>query len=97
MYSDGTHITRANGWRRHIHYGQLFEARPSWFPGNNKIAYANYQDGTGEIYSMNADGSGQTRLTSKEDQSYGPDVSPDGTRIVFARSVNKSSAFQIHR
>jgi hypothetical protein len=37
------------------------------------------------IVAMNADGSGRVQLTSGEYNDYGPDVSPDGSRIVFMR------------
>ncbi|MGH2738713.1 MAG: TolB family protein, partial [Actinomycetota bacterium] len=57
------------------------------FPGaNGKIAFRRDTTGTGteEIFSMNADGSGQTNLTNNnpaDDQK--PDWSPDGTRVAF--------------
>lgn len=47
-----------------------FEADPAWF---------------GEIYIMNADGSGQRRLTHVPGYDGGPFFSPDGKRIVWRR------------
>ena len=41
------------------------------------------RDGNFEIYSMNADGSGQTRLTNNPAADGFPTWSPDGTRIAF--------------
>ncbi|HEV2840028.1 MAG TPA: DPP IV N-terminal domain-containing protein [Chthoniobacterales bacterium] len=56
--------------------------------GNGKIAFLSTRDGTGEIYVMEANGSNPTRLT----HSTGwpptvtmPAVSPDGTKVAFAR------------
>ena len=37
-----------------------------------KIAFVSYRDGNPEIYLMNADGSGQTRLTQNSAFDYGP-------------------------
>ena len=39
----------------------------------------------GEIYLMNADGTGQTRLTDTPGYDGGPFFSPDGTRIIWRR------------
>jgi Tol biopolymer transport system component len=50
---------------------------------NGKIAFSSSRDGNSEIYTMNADGSSQTRLTNTpagEDQAA---WSPDGQRIAF--------------
>ncbi|WP_158296637.1 TolB family protein [Nocardioides albidus] len=55
-------------------------------PGpNGRIAFASARDGNWEIYVMNADGSGQTRLTFDGASDGGPAWSPDGTRIAFQR------------
>lgn len=56
---------------------------PSYSPNGEKIVYAYGEDAyTPDIYTMNADGSEQSRLTLNYG-SYAPTFSPDGTRIVF--------------
>lgn len=52
---------------------------------NDKIAFSSDRDGNDEIYSMNSDGTGQTRLTNNTVGDTDPVWSPDGRRIVFAR------------
>jgi Tol biopolymer transport system component len=47
------------------------------------IAFTSDRDGNNEIYLMNPDGSGQTRLTNNGAQDYFPTWSPDATRIGF--------------
>jgi Tol biopolymer transport system component len=37
--------------------------RPSWSPNDGKLVFQSLRDGNHELYQMNADGSGQTRLT----------------------------------
>jgi Tol biopolymer transport system component len=60
-------------------------AAPASFPGlNGRIAYTNLGDGQGsDIYSVNEDGSGKTRLTFFSAGIVTPSWSPDGAQIVF--------------
>lgn len=54
------------------------------FPGENgKIAFTSNRDGNAEIYVMNPDGTGQTRLTNNAASDFEPSWSPDGTKIIF--------------
>jgi Tol biopolymer transport system component len=50
---------------------------------NGKIAFQSNRDGNFEIYSMNADGSDQTRLTTNAAEDVNAAWSPDGTKIAF--------------
>ncbi|MCH7905619.1 MAG: PD40 domain-containing protein [Armatimonadetes bacterium] len=55
------------------------------FPQSSvKIAFTSERDGNAEIYVMNADGSGQTRLTNNGADDRRPAFSPDGSKIAFA-------------
>lgn len=47
-----------------------------------KIVFVSNRDGNPEVYVMNGDGSGQTRLTNSPEWEYAPRWSPDGTRIL---------------
>src|ERR1700694_2379111 len=54
------------------------------FPGNNgKIVFSSTRDGNYQIYVMNTDGSGQTRLTTNAARDSAPTWSPNGTKIAF--------------
>lgn len=60
---------------------------PSWSPDASRIAFTS---GTGDIYTIGADGSGLKRLTLSE-RTCGhlyPDWSPDGTRIAFSHDCH---------
>ncbi len=81
---DATRLTFAPG-----------EDRPgSYSPDGTKIVFHSTRDADPgspdagirnnfEVYTMNADGSNQTRLTSRPGQDSNPSWSPDGTRIAF--------------
>lgn len=54
------------------------------FPGaNGKIAFVSNRTGTGQIYTMNSDGSDLTQLTFTSADEGDPEWSADGTKIVF--------------
>ncbi|HET9257444.1 MAG TPA: Ig-like domain repeat protein [Pseudonocardiaceae bacterium] len=50
---------------------------------DGKIVFQSDRDGNNEIYVMNADGTGVTRLTNNSAADTQPALSPDGTRITF--------------
>ncbi|MCH8349239.1 MAG: PD40 domain-containing protein, partial [Chloroflexi bacterium] len=49
---------------------------PVWSPDGSQIAFVSARDGNHEIYVMNADGSGQTRLTNNTAIDFDPDWGP---------------------
>jgi Tol biopolymer transport system component len=51
-----------------------------------RIVWATLVNGSGDIYVMEADGSGQHSLTSGPDHDGGPAWSPDGSKIAFYRN-----------
>ena len=59
-----------------------------------KVVFASYRDNNDDIYSMNSDGSGVTRLTTDPSTDNAPDWSPDGSQIVF--DSNRSGLFEIY-
>jgi Tol biopolymer transport system component len=63
-------------------------------PGNGLIAFVSTRDGTSEIYVMNADGTGQRRLTVNPAEDVSPAWSPDGRRLAF--TSNRDGNWEIY-
>ena len=71
--ADGTDLTRLTRSP-----GPDFD--PSWSPDGTKIAFRSERSGEPELWVMNADGTGQRRLT----EGLSPAWSPDGSLIAFS-------------
>ena len=61
----------------------VYDYNPAWSPDGSKIAFQSNRDGNYEIYVMNVDGSGVTRVTSNPTQDEEPAWSPDGSQLAF--------------
>ncbi|HKG47510.1 MAG TPA: S8 family serine peptidase [Pyrinomonadaceae bacterium] len=59
------------------------DSRAHYSPDGSKIVFQSTRDGQAEIYVMNVDGTGQTRLTDNPAWDTAPAWSPDGTKILF--------------
>ena len=56
---------------------------PTWSPDSRSVAFLSTRDGNPEIYVMNADGSGQRRLTDTDVPEYHLSWSPSGKHLLF--------------
>src|SRR5674476_377998 len=61
----------------------LFVVPSIAYADGTKIAFSSDRDGNNEIYIMDVDGTGQTRLTDNPATDGYPCFSPDGTKIAF--------------
>jgi hypothetical protein len=75
MKSDGSALVRLTFTTKANMY-------PDWSPDGSRIVFLSQRDGQDEIYVMNANGTGQTRLTSTGGNGF-PKWSPDGSKITF--------------
>jgi len=69
---------------------QIDNLDPAWSPDGTKIVFASTRDGNYELYVLNANGTGVTRLTDDPANDFGPSWSPDGTSIAFHSNRNGS-------
>lgn len=77
--SDGTGQTRLT-FNRSSH-----DWHPTGHPSGYKIIYESGTTGHENIYVMNHDGSGKTKICGDGPRRRVPDVSPDGTKITYMR------------
>jgi Tol biopolymer transport system component len=89
---DGIYTINADGTgETRLTYGSYEDRSPSWSPDSRKIGFTTNResgcqsviDGCFAAYAMNADGSGQARLTENRATNAAPVWSPDGSSIAF--------------
>jgi Tol biopolymer transport system component/DNA-binding winged helix-turn-helix (wHTH) protein len=75
-------------------FRRRYDVLPVYSPDGSRIAFTSSADGNGEIYVMNADGSGLVRLTRDAADDNSPSWSPDGNHIIF--SSNRNGKFALY-
>src|SRR5882762_1428808 len=71
---------------------------PAFSPDGSRIAFLSQRDGNAEIYVMNADGTGSTRITNDPQPDGRPSFMPDGQALVFhsARTAGKQQIWIVN-
>lgn len=77
-------IDLTNGARRQLTNFKAIAYDPVWSPIGNQIAFVSPEPGNDELFVINRDGTGLTRLTQNDwEWDKYPSWSPDGQQIVF--------------
>ena len=82
-------LTVLGGQVQPIAYSIACSAPP--LTGPDLIAFESDRDGFAEIYTMNPDGSSQSRVTQDELVNIRPSFAPDGLTIAFAQSTDEGT------
>jgi TolB protein len=72
-----------------------YDSYPALSPDSTQIVFASSRDGNGEIYMINADGSGLTRLTNNPATDLYPAWSTDRKQIAFMSDRDGNSEIYI--
>jgi Tol biopolymer transport system component len=86
-----------DGTGLHVIPADIYVEYPAWSPDATKIAFMSQEPGASgtdpdyNIYVMNADGTGITRLTGNPSDDGFPSWSPDGQKIAFASTRDDCS------
>jgi TolB protein len=67
--------------------GLFFQVEPAWSSDGATIAFASKREGTFDLYTASADGTGTRRVTSTDEDDGNPTWSPDGRTIAFDRGA----------
>jgi TolB protein len=79
-------VSSVGRFSRWDHFGGgIWDISPSVSPDGGHVIYSSPATGHGDIYRMNIDGSGITRLTTHPNYEGDAKYSPDGKRICFIR------------
>jgi TolB protein len=83
-------IINADGSGERPLFGDQRGDDPVWSPDGTKITFVGAEDTRfeGDIYVMNADGSGRTNLSNNPRRDLTPQWSPDGTKIAFVSTLS---------
>ncbi len=81
---------------KRISFVGLFNATPRFSPDGKEIVFSSWLDNRFDIFRINSDGSGLSRLTKDFGSNEDPSYSPDGEFIVFSsqRILSSKSAIQ---
>lgn len=62
----------------------FYKQRPAWSPDGKRLVFARHRGDEVFLFVVDADGSGERRLTRRDDPEYDATWSPDGTRLAFS-------------
>src|SRR5690606_15711847 len=66
---------------------------PSWSPDGRRLMFSGLDGGIGDLFIINADGTGLQRLTNDRYAEFHPVWSPDGSTIAFATDRGPDTDF----
>ena len=73
-----------------------FDACPAASTDGSQVAFCSDQTGNLEIWMMDADGSNPRQVTHTGGRVFFPDISPDGTKLVFQGTIGTDPTSQIY-
>lgn len=72
------------------------DIRPRFSPDGRRIVFVSNRDGNYEIYVMDADGTGQRRVTEQPERDDYPAWHPDGTHLLLVAERDGPHNLYLH-
>ena len=98
--SIGLYVMNADGTGQRNLTPGMWTSEPRWSPDGSKIAFSSQAvtDGfwSDQVFTMNVDGAGLTRLTTTAEGGYDPQWSPNGSEIAYLSSPTMGSNRDIY-
>jgi TolB protein len=93
----GIYVVNADGGDRRLIYSGMTVVHLTWSPDGARLALQGTDVvGGWDIYLINVDGTGLSRLTATNGAAWAPDWSPDGSRIAFHTGTSASDIITVN-
>ncbi len=86
-YTDLFSVPAVGGEPKHLTTFVGSESNPRWKPDGTKIGFIADEDGSSQIWEMNADGTEQVKVSDIPEGINSFEYSPDGTKVLYCKDV----------
>lgn len=77
-------------------YPRDANSHPAWSPNSSRLTYVSWENGTPDIFVINANGKGNKRLTDSPIRDENPAWTKDGNYIIFSSNRNNNMSAEIY-
>lgn len=80
----------ATGALQRLTHNSVYDGYPTWFPDSRHVLYSSEVDGVFKLFRLDVETGDREQLTFGPGDDQRGDVSSDGTRVVFNRTIDRS-------
>ena len=94
MDPDGSHKTQLTTDAAHDYLSSRLQR--IWSPDSRSFYFVSNRSGNGDIYRLNIDGTGSSRITRSDSSDHTPTLSADGMKLAFISNRNGVNNIWVH-